>query len=59
VIHVFPQLEEKLQASKQALNTTSENIIEQCKQHLALLAEYTIQLYKMQGLAGVRSVLVS
>jgi len=32
-------LEEKLQASKQALNTaTSENIIEQCKQHLALKA---------------------
>jgi len=40
---LFPQLEEKLQASKQALNTaTSENIIEQCKQHLALLAEYRI-----------------
>jgi len=40
---MFPQLEEKLQASKQALNTaTSENIIEQCKQHLALLAEYRI-----------------
>jgi hypothetical protein len=38
---LFPQLEEKLQASKQALNTaSSENIIEQCKQHLALLAEY-------------------
>jgi len=36
---LFPQLEEKLQASKQALNTaTSENIIEQCKQHLALKA---------------------
>ena len=36
---LFPQLEEKLQASKQALNTaTSENIIEQCKQHLTLLA---------------------
>jgi len=33
-------LEEKPQASKQVLNTaTSENIIEQCKQHLALLAE--------------------
>jgi hypothetical protein len=48
---LFPQLEEKLQASKQALNTaTSENIIEQCKQHLALLAEYRIQLYKLQDL---------
>jgi len=29
---MFPQLEEKLQASRQALNTaTSENIIEQVK----------------------------
>ena len=52
---LFPQLEEKLQASKQALNTaTSENIIEQCKQHLALLAEYRIQLYKLQDLPGVQ-----
>jgi hypothetical protein len=48
---LFPQLEEKLQASKQALNTaTSENIIEQCKQHLSLLAEYRIQLYKLRAL---------
>ena len=52
---LFPQLEEKLQASKQALNTaTSDNIIEQCKQHLALLAEYRTQLYKLQDLPGVR-----
>ena len=52
---LFPQLEEKLQASKQALNTaTSENLIEQCKQHLAVLAEYRIQLYKLQDLPGVR-----
>ena len=52
---LFPQLEEKLQASKQALNTaTSENIIEQCKQHLALLAEYRTQLYKLQDLRKVR-----
>src|SRR6185369_14957174 len=51
---LFPQLEEKLQATRQALNTaTSENIIEQCKQHLALLAEYRIQLYKLQDLPGV------
>ena len=52
---LFPELEEKLQASKQRLNTaTSENIIEQCKQHLALLAEYRIQLYKLQDVPGVR-----
>ena len=52
---LFPQLEEKLRASKQALNTaTTGNIIEQCKQHLALLAEYRIQLYKLQDLPGVQ-----
>src|ERR1044072_926506 len=52
---LFPQLEEKLQASKQALNTaTIENIIDQCKQHLAHLAEYRIQLYKQEDLPGVR-----
>lgn len=52
---LFPQLEEKLQASKQGLYTaTSENVIDQCKQHLALLAEYRIQLYKLQDLSGVR-----
>ena len=55
---LFPQLEEKLQASKQALNTaTSENIIEKCKQHLALLAEYRIQLYTLRDLSGVRQQL--
>ena len=48
---LFPQLEEKLQASKQALNTaTSENIVEQCKQHLALLPEYRTNFYKLQDL---------
>ena len=48
-------MEEKLQASKQALNAaTSENIIEQCKQHLALLADYRTQLYKLQDIPGVR-----
>ena len=51
---LFPLLEEKLRASKQALNTaTSENIIEQCKQHLALLAEYRNQLYKLRDLPEV------
>jgi len=52
---LFPQLEEKLQASKRALNTaTSENIIEQCKQHLALFIECRIQLHKLQDLSRVR-----
>ena len=51
---LFPQLEEKLQASKHALNTsTSENIIEHCKQYLALLAEYRSQLYDLQDVPAV------
>ena len=54
VIHVVSAIGRKA-ASIKALNTaTSENIIEQCKQHLALLAEYRIQLYKLQDLPGVR-----
>ena len=52
---LFPQLEEKLKASKHALNTsTSNDIIDQCKQYLALLAEYRIQLYELQDIAGGR-----
>ena len=51
---LFPQLEEKLLASKQALNrATSENIIAQCRRHLALLADYRIQLYKLRDLPGL------
>ena len=52
---LFPQLEEKLQAAKHDLNTaTSENIIEQCKEYLALLGEYRSQLYELQDVPGVR-----
>ena len=40
---MFPQLEEKLQALNQALNTaTSESIIEQCKQHLGYMNVFKI-----------------
>lgn len=47
---LYPQLEEKLQASKHALNrATSESIIERCKHYLALLVEYRSQLYELQG----------
>src|SRR5688500_16537819 len=50
-----PQLAQQLQASMQALNTAaSETTIDQCKQHLALLAEYRLQLYNLQDLPGVR-----
>jgi len=51
---LFPQLEEKLLASKRSVNrASSDNIIQRCKQHLALLAEYRIQLYKLRELPGV------
>jgi hypothetical protein len=51
---LYPELEQRLQASKQALNrATSESIVEQCKQYLALLAEYRTQLFELQGTPGV------
>ena len=51
---LYPQLEQRLQASKHALNrATSEGIVEQCKQYLALLAEYRGRLYELQGTAAV------
>jgi|SRR5688572_372580 len=51
---LYPQLEQKLQASKRAVNSaTSESIVKQCKEYLALLAEYRSQLYELQGTAGV------
>lgn len=51
---LYPQLEETLQASKQAVNrATSESIVEQCKQYLALLSEYRSRLYELQGTPAV------
>ena len=51
---LYPQLEQRLQASKHALNrATSESIVEQCKQYLALLAEYRSRLYELQGTSAV------
>ncbi len=51
---LYPQLEQRLQASKHTLNrATSESIVEQCKQYLALLAEYRSRLYELQGTPGV------
>jgi hypothetical protein len=52
---LYPQLEQRLQASKHALNrATSESLVEQCKQYLALLAEYRDCLYELQGLPAVK-----
>ena len=57
---LYPQLEQRLQVSKQAVNrATSESIVEQCKQYLALLAEYRSQLYQLQGTPVVNQQSVS
>ena len=51
---LYPQLEQRLQASEHALNrATSESIVEQCKQYLALLAEYRGRLFELQGTTAV------
>ena len=51
---LYPQLERRLQASKQAVNrATSETIVRQCKEYLALLADYRSQLYELQGTPGL------
>ena len=47
---LYPELEEKLRHARLALErATSEDIIDLCKQYLALLAEYRSQLYELQG----------
>ncbi len=51
---LYPQLEQKLHASRQAINrATSETIVRQCKEYLALLADYRSQLYELQGTPGL------
>ena len=51
---LYPQLEQKLHASRQAVNrATSETIVRQCKEYLALLAQYRNQLYELQGTPGL------
>jgi hypothetical protein len=51
---LFPELEERLHHTKRALDcATSGNIIERCKQYLALLAEYRSELYKLPDTLGV------
>jgi hypothetical protein len=55
---LYPELEQRLQASKQALNrATSESIVKQCKEYLVLLAEYRNQLYELQGTPGLNQPL--
>lgn len=51
---VYPELEERLHHASRALRqATSENIIELCKQYLALLAEYRGKLYELKGTSGI------
>ena len=51
---LYPQLEQRLQASKQAVNrATSESIVKECKEYLALLAEYRSQLYELRVTPGL------
>ena len=46
---LYPELEQKLQESRHALNRAdSENIFERCKHYLGLLAEYRCKLYELQ-----------
>src|SRR5690242_6367368 len=57
---LYPKLEQKLQHAKHVLRrATSENIVEVCKQYLAVLAEYRNRLYELQGTSGIRQQAVS
>ena len=47
---LYPELEEQLKTSKTALHrATSQNLIEHCKQYLALLANYRSKLYELRA----------
>lgn len=51
---LHPGLEKRLHDAKHALGSaTSENIIELCKQYLALLAEYRGELHKFPGTSNI------
>ena len=51
---LYPELEEKLHWTRRALEgANSENIIELCKRHLALLAEYRSHLYKLRHTSSI------
>lgn len=51
---LYPELEERLHHTKHSLDSaTSENIIERCKQYLALLADYRSELYKLPDTPGI------
>jgi hypothetical protein len=51
---LFPALEIKLRRAAQAFDAaTTDNIVELCRQYLALLADYRAELYKLPRTLGV------
>src|SRR5215218_8099441 len=51
---LFPALEDRLRRAARAFDgATTDNIVELCRQYLALLAEYRAELYKLPGTLGV------
>ena len=51
---LFPALENRLRRAAHAFDAaTTDNIVELCKQYLALLAEYRAELFKLPGTLGM------
>ena len=51
---LFPALENRLCRAAHAFDAaTTDNIVELCRQYLALLAEYRAELYKLPGTLGI------
>ena len=53
----YPELEEKIQTSMQALYTAnSNNILDRCKDYLGILGEYRLKLHELRGEPGPESL---
>ena len=51
---LFPAMENRLRRAVRAFDAaTTDNVVELCRQYLALLAEYRAELYKLPGALGV------
>jgi hypothetical protein len=51
---LFPALEDRLRRAARAFDgATTDNVVELCRQYLALLAEYRAELYKLPGTLGL------
>jgi hypothetical protein len=52
---LLPEFEERRRGARHALDgATSDNVVELCKQYLALLAEYRAELYKFPDTLGIK-----